>query len=225
MEFFREKYTNGTDEILLRTLPEAKSASEVIAMYHDWVKNGDNYKLIGKILSRLGEFGAGNSEIIEILEREGKHWDIWRYNSAIHALKQIAKVDDSAQAPLLQCQEFQENDRLSTKARSLNITVKELKEQERVEAEIRQKKEQERQKELAEIRADVHGKKRYGESKFQPGDRVVCLIESWPYTGEIGQVERALNTKTVYVRFSDGYVTIQGDDKFALQPDGSDDTG
>ncbi|MCT7969983.1 hypothetical protein NG799_27085 [Laspinema sp. D1] len=92
-----------------------------------------------------------------------------------------------------------------------------------VEAEIRQKKEQEREKELAEIRADFQGKKRYGESKFQPGDRVVCLIEGWPYTGTIGQVERALNTKTVYVRFPDGYVTIQGDDKFALQSDGSDD--
>ncbi|MCT7957171.1 hypothetical protein [Laspinema palackyanum] len=51
-----------------------------------------------------------------------------------------------------------------------------------------------------------------------------CL-EGWPYTGQIGQVERALNTKTVYVRFSDGYVTIQGDNKFELQPDGSDDAG
>ncbi len=151
--------------------------------------------------------------------------DIWRYNDAIDALARIAKVDELAYVPLLRCQEYQENVRLNTKAYRLNITVKELKEQEPISAEIRQKKEQERQKELEEIRADFQGKKRYGESKFQPGDRVVCLIEGWPYTDQIGQVERAFNTKTVYVRFPDGYVTIQGDDKFALQPDGSNDAG
>lgn len=221
----RVKHTNSTDERLLLTLPEAQSASEVIAMYHEWVQYGDNYKLIGKILGRLAEFGAGNSQIIQILEREGMSADIWRYNDAIDALARIAKVDELAYVPLLRCQEYQENVRLNTKAYRLNITVKELKEQERISAEIRQKKEQERQKELEEIRADFQDKKRYGESKFQPGDRVVCLIEGWPYTDQIGQVERALNTKTVYVRFCDGYVTIQGDDKFALQPDGSDDTG
>ncbi|MCT7957173.1 hypothetical protein [Laspinema palackyanum] len=123
MSLFREKYTNGTDEVLLRTLPEAKSASEVIAMYHSWVQYGDNYKLIGKILWRLGEFGAGNAEIIQILEREGMSGDIWRYKDAIHALTEIAKVDESAQAPLLRCEEYQENYRLRSKASSLHITI------------------------------------------------------------------------------------------------------
>lgn len=225
----RTKYSNSTDERLLGTLPEAKSASEVIAIYRDWAKDGLNYKLIGKIIWRLEEFGAGNPEIIQILEREGMNWDNWRYDYAIRALEKIAKVDESAKAPLLRCQEYQENVRLTSTASRLNITIEEAKELERISAENRQKEEQERQKKLAEIsaeiRADVHGKKRYGESKFQPGDRVICLIEGWPYTGQIGQVERALNTKTVYVRFPDGYVTIQGDDKFALQPDGSDDAG
>jgi hypothetical protein len=62
--------------------------------------------------------------------------------------------------------------------------------------------------------ADYQGIKQYGKSKFRSGQRVTCSIPGLTFSGQIGIVKRAINSKFVEVQFDSGITTIQSDNRF-----------
>ncbi len=201
-----------------RLAQQESSVCSLLELYQ-WWQNWGNYDFAGvAILERLGEIGAGNSQAISTLKHAASGRGRKTSLTAFYALEKLAATGDEMakeafdevqkykQEEALKQQRLQQQRRekqLAADAELMGITVEELKGR-------MQQAEEERQLRIL----DKGGKKQYGESRFSPQDRVICLIEGWKYTNQIGIVERAINSKFVVVRFDDGYLTIQSDRKF-----------
>jgi len=210
---------NETDDQLYSQLPQVDSRSEALRAFLWWWRSGENYKLGAKLLATLGRFGAGDPEIIGILEERATGNIVWTKDAALSSLNQLAEQgDDLAIEACKRCQSYwlqqQESEqryhayldrqRQEKAAERLGLSLEAFQDQERASRKAAQEQAQ----------RDREARRNPGDSRFQAGQKVRCLIAGWQYFGEVGTVEDALNKNFVRVTFADGYTTIQSDHSF-----------
>jgi hypothetical protein len=217
-------YGGNEDDSILARVGIATTVAALLEELRRWY-NGGEYDSTGvKILTKLGEIGQGDPEAIAALERSSRgNIPKTRY-AAQDALSRLAgKGDNLAIAALEKCHSYwREQERQSQENAQRRAAVKEREDAHKLGItveELRQLKQSASSAHQARI-LDRHGKQQYGESQFHTGQKVICLIENWKYAGQIGIIKRAVNSKFVVVQFDDGYLTIQGDDKFRLASNG-----
>ena len=207
------------DSILVR-VGIATTVPALLEELRRWYNWGEYDSTGVKILTQLGEIGQGDPEAIAALERcSTGNIPKTRY-AAQGALSRLAgKGDHLAIAALEKCHSYwREQERQSQENAQRRAAVKEREDAQKLGItveELRQLKQSASSAHQARI-LDYHGQQQYGESQFHTGQNVICLIENWKYAGQIGIIKRAVNSKFVVVQFDDGYLTIQGDDKFRL---------
>lgn len=213
-------YGGNEDHCILAGVRRATTVSAVLEELRSWYNWGWYDSTGVEILTKLGEIGQGDPKAIAALERSSKGAIPKTRYAAQNALSRLAdKGEKLAIAALEKCHSYwREEERKSEENRQRRAAAKEREDAEKLGItvdELQQLKESSASAHQARI-LDAHGKQQYGESQFYPGERVICLIENWKYAEQIGIVERAVNSKFVAVRFDDGYLTIQGDDKLRL---------
>ncbi|MEG4406300.1 hypothetical protein [Microcoleus sp. MON2_D5] len=208
------------DDSILARVRIATTVAALLEELRRWY-NWGNYDSTGvKILTKLGEIGQGDPEAIAALERSSRgNIPKTRY-AAQDALSRLAgKGDHLAIAALEKCHSYwREQERQSQENAQRRAAVKEIEDAQKLGItveELRQLKQSASSAHQARI-LDRHGKQQYGDSQFHTGQNVICLIKNWKYAGQKGIIKRAVNSKFVVVQFDDGYLTIQGDDKFRL---------
>lgn len=196
-----------------------QTKEEAMDAWQYWLSWGENDKVGAHLIDQIARFGLGDAEIIEFLEARTTSGIPLILSAASRALSRLAdQGDEQALAAKRRCQQY-ERDRVAAERRA--------------QAERRQKWDQkqadaaglsladyyaeQKRKELAKQMVEEERRRELAKpSHFLSGQRVKCIIQDWPYTNQVGLVERAVNKYFVVVVFEDGYRTTQPDSAFVL---------
>jgi hypothetical protein len=192
-----------------------ESKEDAMATWQQWLRWGENDKVGAGLIATISSFGLGDPEIIDFLESRTDSGIAAIRSAASNALTHLANQGDvlalfasrryrkyGHERFSVQAKQEREFDQKQADAAGLSLTeYYTIKEQKRV---AQFATSAERRQELAMP------------SRFQPGQRVQCLITGWPHTGAIGTVENAVTKYFVEIRFDNGYRTIQSDSAFKL---------
>ncbi len=100
-------FSNETDDSILSYFSDINSKSAALEAFQRWWSHGENEKLGGKLLTRLGDFAAGDPEAIAVLETRAKGNIIWTRSAATAALTKLAiQGDPLATESLQKCEQY-----------------------------------------------------------------------------------------------------------------------
>ncbi len=209
--------SNESDENL-RGQP-IQSQEDAMAAWRHWLNWGENDKVGAGLIHTIASFGLGDPEIINFLEARTTSGIAPIRSAAYSALIHLeGQGDELASAARKRCQEYEESQFIAQRqARAQRQQQFDQQQADKLGVTLEEFYAAKKRERLKQLAAEAERRRELAlPSKFQPGQRVKCVIPNWPYTGAIGTVERAVTQYFVIVQFEDGYRTIQADSAFGL---------